>query len=99
MRTGLREAHTSPHNKPESTERAGDRALRRAQFPTSAGALARPPTPRRLEGRHRNRGRLDRRLAERADLPQRLERLLAVAARLLELRRADRADEERRIDL
>src|SRR4051812_3005557 len=37
---------------------------------------------------------LDRRLAERADLPCRLERLPAVGARLAQLRRADGADEE-----
>ena len=47
-----------------------------------------------LDGR-----RLDRRLAVRADLPERLERLLAVRARLAQPRRADRADEERRLDL
>src|SRR4249920_2138456 len=44
-------------------------------------------------------GRLDARLAIRADLPERLERLLAVHAGLLELGRADRADEVRRVDL
>src|SRR5437764_14242978 len=40
----------------------------------------------------------DRRLAVRADLPERLERRLAGRARLLELRRADRADQEFRLD-
>src|SRR6185503_7431812 len=43
--------------------------------------------------------RLHRRLAERTHLPERLERLLAVAARLPEARRADRADEEAHLDL
>src|SRR5262245_10781392 len=42
---------------------------------------------------------LDRRLAERAHLPGRLERLPAVRAGLAELRRADRADEELLVDL
>src|SRR5215207_2476062 len=44
-------------------------------------------------------GCLDTRLAERADLPKRLERLLAVHSRLLELRRADGTDEKRHVDL
>src|ERR1700750_2339337 len=38
MRTSLRAAHTRPHNEPDSTERAGDRALRLAPV---------PPPPRR----------------------------------------------------
>ncbi len=40
----------------------------------------------------------DRRLAVRAHLPERLERRLAARARLLQLRRADRADEELGLD-
>src|SRR3954453_20248357 len=66
------------------------------------GSLLRaPPPPGRscLEGRELDGGRLDRRLAVRADLPERLERRLAVHARLLQLRRADRADEEVALDL
>src|SRR5580765_5146758 len=64
----------------------------------AAGLLA-PPTPPGPQRRHRNRGRLDRRLAERAHLPERLERRLARRARLLQLRRADRAYEVARVDL
>src|SRR5947208_3945174 len=58
--------------------------------------LGASPPPRRphLEGRELDRGRLDGRLAVRAYLPERLERRLAIDARLLELRRAHRADEE-----
>ena len=42
--------------------------------------------------------RLDALLAVRADLPERFERLLAVHPGLLQLGRADRADEEGRVD-
>src|SRR5581483_9859211 len=51
---------------------------------------------RRSCGRAR---RVDRRLAVRAHLPERLERCPAVHARLPELRRADRTDEEARVDV
>ena len=43
--------------------------------------------------------RLDRRLAERTNLPERLERGLAVHAGLPQLRRAHGADEERGLHL
>src|SRR5262249_28323399 len=56
------------------------------------------PPPPRLEARQVEAGRLDGRLAERADLPQRLERRVALHARLLEPCRADGANEERRLD-
>src|SRR5437867_11837046 len=52
-----------------------------------------------LEGRELDRDRLDRCLAVRTDLPERLERRLAVRAGLLQLRRADRTDEKLRRDL
>src|SRR5207249_3779622 len=56
---------------------------------------ASPPSGRsHLEGRELHRRRLDRRLAVRTHLPERLQRSLAIGAGLLELRRADRADEE-----
>src|SRR5689334_564432 len=45
-----------------------------------------------LEGRELDRDGLDRCLAVWADLPERFERRLAVGARLLQLRRADRTD-------
>src|SRR2546430_15304322 len=63
--------------------------------------LGATPSPGRanLEGRELDRDRLDRRLAVRADLPEGLERRLAVGAGLLQLRRADRTDEELRRDL
>src|SRR5690349_7575747 len=48
----------------------------------------------RLERGELDGGGLHGRLAVRADLPERLERRLAVDAGLLQLRRADRADEE-----
>src|SRR5262249_7828313 len=72
--------------------------LDRHERPSLLGA---PSTSRRarLERRELDRGRLDRGLAVRADLPQRLERRLAVHARLLELGRANRADEEVDTDL
>src|ERR1043166_1171207 len=54
--------------------------------------------PARLE-LHRHRGGLDRGLAVGAHLPERLERRLARRASLLQARRADRADEEARVDL
>src|SRR5256885_16436133 len=60
-------------------------------FLPGASAPARRP---HLEGRELDGGRLDRCLAIRADLPERLERRLAVRARLLELRRAHRANEK-----
>src|SRR5262249_47389883 len=66
------------------------------------GSLLRAPPPSwrpRLECRELDRGRLDGRLAVGADLPERLERRLAVHARLLQLRRADRAHEEVGADL
>src|SRR5438552_981542 len=55
-----------------------------------------PATARRphLERRELDGGRLDRCLAVRADLPERLERRLAVGAGLFQLRRAHRTDEE-----
>src|SRR6476620_7112911 len=56
---------------------------------------ASPPSRRsHLEGRKVDRGRLDGSLAVRAHLPERLEWRLAVGACLLQLRRADRADEK-----
>src|SRR3954451_12154898 len=62
--------------------------------------------PRRRERRRQglrlpelDRGGLDRRLAVRAYLPERLERLLAVAARRPQPGGADRADQERLVDL
>src|SRR4029450_13211050 len=61
------------------------------------GSLLRAPPASgrsRLERGELYGRRLDRRLAVRAHLPECLERSLAVGARLLELRRADRADEE-----
>src|SRR4029079_16318053 len=67
-----------------------------------ADPFARPPrrAERPLLGGHRHRllehGRATdyRRLAVRAHLPERLEGVLAGHARLLQLRRAHRADEE-----
>src|SRR5690349_22862298 len=53
----------------------------------------------RLERRELDRRRLHSRLAVRADLPERLERRLAVDARLLQLRRAHRTDEKVGADL
>src|SRR4051794_11246380 len=62
--------------------------------------------PRRRERRRQrlrlpelDRGGLDRRLAVRAHLPERLERLLAVAARRPQAGGADRADQEGLVDL
>src|ERR687888_2512960 len=52
-----------------------------------------------LERRELDGGGFYGRLAVRADLPQRLERGLAIGARLLQLRRAHRADEEVGSDL
>src|SRR5262249_21266127 len=66
------------------------------------GSLLRAPPPSgrpRLECRELDRGRLDGRLAVGADLPEGLERRLAVHARLLQLRRADRTHEEVGADL
>src|SRR5690349_17463364 len=66
------------------------------------GSLLRAPSASRrsrLERRELDGGRLDRRLAVWTHLPERLERRLAVHARLLQLRGADRADEELRADL
>src|SRR5262245_50538292 len=69
----------------------------------TAASLRAPFAPWRRESlslaERLDRGGLDRRLAERADLPERLERLLAVAAGLAQPRRTDRADEERLVDL
>src|SRR5207248_9827484 len=48
----------------------------------------------RLRERHRSGVVLDRGFAVRADLPQRLERPVAVGARLAQLRRTHRAHEE-----
>src|SRR5438094_4905149 len=61
---------------------------------TSLLGASPPPRGSHLERRELHRRGLDGRLAERAHLPERLQRRLAVGARLLELRRADRADEE-----
>src|SRR6266568_1104841 len=87
-----------------STEHARTAAtLARTRMPiqTSTGwvswvLLGASPAPGRsdLEGREANRRGLDRCLAVRAHLPERLERCLAVDACLLQLRRADRTDEE-----
>src|SRR6266542_5333898 len=56
---------------------------------------AAPPSGRTdLEGRELDGSRFDRSLAVRTDLPERLERRLAVGTGLLQLRRADRADEK-----
>src|SRR6266480_2792020 len=58
--------------------------------------------PRRLEPlglAELRRRRLDRRFAERTNLPERLQGRLAVHAGLLQLRRAHRADEERGLHL
>src|SRR5207249_4551557 len=74
-----------------------------------SGILLRAPSPpsrwrrsRRLDGRirelHRRWAR-DGRLAVRAELPERLERRLAVRARLLQPRGADRADAVAGVDL
>src|SRR3954452_15701335 len=65
---------------------------------TAASLLA--PAPAAL--RQRDPGRLvaaDGRLAVRADLPERLERLAAAHARRLQPRRADRADEVAALDV
>src|SRR5947208_4354759 len=73
-----------------------------AEVYSGRGLLPGAPAPARrahLEGRELDRGRLDRRLAVRADLPERLERRLAVCARLFELRRAHRTHEEVDADL
>src|SRR5262249_3179150 len=61
------------------------------------GSLSRLPAARppfRLRQRPRSRIVLDRRLAVGAHLPQRFERPVAAHARLPQLRRAHRADEE-----
>src|SRR4051812_11861398 len=66
--------------------------LRRRRFGRRGAAAART---RRRRGRELDRRRRRHaRLAIRADLPERLERLLARLAGLLELGRADRAHEE-----
>src|SRR5207247_8970546 len=61
---------------------------------TSLLGASPPPGRSNLEGRELDRDRFDGRLAVRADLPERLERRLAVDARLLQLRRADGTHEE-----
>src|SRR5439155_26755414 len=61
------------------------------------GSLLRAPSPSgrsNLERRELDGGRLDRRLAVRTDLPERLERGPAVRARPVQLRRAERAAED-----
>src|SRR5688500_8490442 len=65
--------------------------------PASACCASRNCTEKRLEIFDRA-GRLDRRLAVRTHLPERLERSLAAPASFLQLRRADWAREELRLD-
>src|SRR5213082_2511967 len=73
-------------------------AMRPRRLPTLP-SRARRPVLRFDERDGRVRVVLDRRLAVRAHLPRRLERPVAVGARLAQLRRAHGADEELLVDL
>src|ERR1700750_237123 len=88
MRTSLRAAHTRPHNEPDSTERAGDRALRLAQFLPPArrprGAEVTPP-----QNRGRSFGGSGRRGGASANTSAAVERFPAAA-----LRRGARGERE-----
>src|SRR5215470_7822066 len=71
--------------------------LRSTAIGSAPAGAPRPPCPER--GRRSRVRWLDRRLAIRADLPDRLERRATAHAGLLELRRADGTDEVARVDL
>src|SRR5262249_59862091 len=77
-----------------------DEDERRLNGQSRMSLLSASPLPERARGleplrlAELRRRRLDRRLAEGADLPERLHSRLAVHAGLLELRRADRAHQE-----
>src|SRR4051794_28599890 len=70
-----------------------------AMRPRNLATLAAARRSLRLCERHGRRVVLDRRLAVRAHLPERLEWPVAVRARLAQLRRADRTDQELLLDL
>src|SRR2546423_12291920 len=70
-----------------------------AMRPRNLATLAAARRSLRLCECHRRGVVLDRRLAVRAYLPERLERPVTVRARLSEFRRADRTDQELFFDL